>query len=128
VEMNKEFVPPVPRRRTRGPRRERSFELSLPGVVRGTDALGRRFEERTATCSLSAQEATFRINAPLLIGAKVNLALEIPRTLILEKPMKLQVSGAIVYVRSEIGNGKVQLAIVRLERGFKLISAPTSLS
>jgi hypothetical protein len=42
--------------------------------------------------------------------------------------MKLQVSGSVVYVRSEIGNGKVQLAIVRLERGFKLISAPMGLS
>jgi hypothetical protein len=128
VETNKECPSPLPRRRARSPRRERSFELSLPGVVRGTDALGRRFEERTATCSLSAQEATFRLNAPLLIGAKINLALEVPRTLILEKPMKLQVSGSVVYVRSEIGNGKVQLAIVRLEKGFRLIPAPASLS
>ncbi len=126
--MNKDLPAPLPRRRIRGPRRERAFELSLPGTVRGTDALGRRFEERTSTCSLSAQEATFRLNAPLLIGAKINLALEVPRTLILEKPMKLQVSGSVVYVRSEIGNGKVQLAIVRLERGFKLIPAPACLS
>jgi hypothetical protein len=102
-------------------KRERIFELTLPAVVKGLDASGKRFEEQTSTCSLSAQEASFHLDTPLLIGTKLNLSLEVPRTLILEKPLRLQVSGMVVYVRSELANGKSQLAIVRLERSFRLL-------
>lgn len=105
-------------------KRERSFELSLPALVKGIDAIGKRFEEQTSTSSISAQEVSFRLNAPLLIGAKISLALEIPRTLILENSLRLHISGAVVYVRSEAGNQKNQLAIIRLDKGYKL--APSS--
>ncbi len=107
-------------------KRERTFELALPIVVKGTDAAGRRFEERTETAALSSQEAAFRLDAPVLIGAKVKLSLEIPRTLILEKPLRLFVSGAVVYVRAESGNGKAQYTIVRLERSYRLHASANS--
>lgn len=105
-------------------KRERSFELSLPALVKGLDAAGRKFEERSAVCAISAQEVSFRLKARLIIGSRVTLFLDIPRTLILESPLRMILSGAVVYVRFEEGNGKQQLVVARLDRGFRLHPNP----
>jgi hypothetical protein len=101
-------------------KRERAFEISLPARVTGLDAAGRRFEERTEIYSISAQEASFRLQTRLLIGSKVILNLDVPRTIILEKPLCLLVSGTVVYIKSEDRSGKKQYLEARLDRGFKL--------
>jgi hypothetical protein len=103
-------------------KRERSFELSLPALVKGLDAAGRKFEERTAVCGISAQEVSFRLKARLIIGSRVTLFLDIPRTLILESPLRMVLSGAVIHVRLEETNGKQQFIVVLLDRGFRLHS------
>lgn len=103
-------------------KRERVFELSLPASVKGLEAAGRRFEERTSVCAISAQEVSFRLRSRLLIGSKVVITLDIPRTLILENPLRMVLSGAVFYVRSEAGaNGQSQFVSVRLDRAFRLL-------
>jgi hypothetical protein len=104
----------------RAGKRERSFELSLPALVKGLDARGKRFEEQTRVVAISAQEVSLALNARLLIGTKTTVALDIPRTLILESPLRLMVTGIVTYVRSETGNGKSQYVSIRLDRGFRL--------
>jgi hypothetical protein len=101
-------------------KRERTFDLSLPALVKGLDAAGRKFEERSEVCAISAQEVSFRLKARLIIDSRVTLFLDIPRTLILESPLRLVLSGAVVYVRFEEGAGKQQYIVVRLDRGFRL--------
>jgi hypothetical protein len=101
-------------------KRERSFELSLPALVKGLDATGRKFEERTSVCGISAQEVSLRLKARLMIDSRVTLFLDIPRTLILESPLRMVLSGAVVYVRLEEKADKTQLLVVRLDRGFRL--------
>jgi hypothetical protein len=105
---------------TRAGKRERTFELSLPALVKGLDAGGRKFEERTAVCGISAQEVSFRLKARLIIDSRVTLFLDIPRTLILESPLRMVLSGAVIHVRFEEANGKQQFIVVRLDRGFRL--------
>ncbi|MCJ7644113.1 MAG: hypothetical protein MUP28_06510 [Candidatus Aminicenantes bacterium] len=107
---------------SRAGKRERAFDLSLPASVTGLDAVGRRFEERTEICSISAQEASFRLQTRLLIGSKILLHLDVPRTLILEKPLRLMLSGTVVFVKSEDSRGKKQYVSARLDRGYKLQS------
>ncbi|MEN6311454.1 MAG: hypothetical protein ABFD80_07955 [Acidobacteriota bacterium] len=104
----------------RAAKRERSFELCLPALVKGLDARGKRFEEETRVVAISAQEVSFGLNARLLIGAKTTVILDIPRTLILESPLRLLVTGIVTYVRSESENGKIQYVTIRLDRGFRL--------
>lgn len=116
--MNIEFVQGA----SRAGKRERAFDLSLPARVTGLDAVGRRFEERTEICSISAQEASFRLQTRLLIGSKILLHLDVPRTLILEKPLRLMLSGTVVLVKSEDSRGKKQYVSARLDRGYKLQS------
>jgi len=101
-------------------KRERSFELSLPALVKGLDATGRKFEERTSVCGISAQEVSLRLKARLMIDSRVTLFLDIPRTLILESPLRMVLSGAVVYVRLEEKADKTQFLVVRLDRGFRL--------
>jgi hypothetical protein len=104
----------------RAGKRERSFELSLPALVKGLDATGRKFEERTSVCGISAQEVSLRLKARLMIDSRVTIFLDIPRTLILESPLRMVLSGAVVYVRLEEKGEKSQLIAVRLDRSFRL--------
>jgi hypothetical protein len=120
MEMAKSLHDPSTQGVARAGKRERSFELSLPALVKGLDAAGRKFEERTAICGISAQEVSFRLKARLIIDSRVTLFLDIPRTLILESPLRMVLSGAVVYVRFEEKNDKLQFIVVRLDRGFRL--------
>jgi len=126
MDMNtaKAFHNPSSPGAARAGRRERTFELSLPALVKGLDARGKRFEERTELCAISAQEVSFRLNTRLLIGSKMTVNLDVPRTLILESPLRLLVTGRVVYVRSETENGKSQYVSMQLDRSFRLQPAP----
>jgi hypothetical protein len=103
-------------------RRERAFELSLPALVSGQDASGRRFEERTDISSISAQEVSFRLKTRILVGSKVVLNLDVPRTLILEKPLRLLLSGSVVSASAEDSRGRRQNVSARLDRAYRLLS------
>jgi hypothetical protein len=118
----KAFHNPSTQGAARAGKRERTFELSLPALVKGLDARGKRFEEPTQIAAISAQEVSFRLNARLLIGSKTTVSLDIPRTLILESPLRLLVTGAVIYVRSEATNGKSQYVSIHLDRSFRLSS------
>ncbi|HPW18041.1 MAG TPA: hypothetical protein PLP83_06635 [Candidatus Aminicenantes bacterium] len=118
--MAKSLHGPSPQGAARAGKRERSFELSLPALIKGLDASGRKFEERTSVCGISAQEAQFRLKAKLGIDNRVTLFLDIPRTLILESPLRMVLSGAVVYVRLDGDGDKPQHVVVRLDRSFRL--------
>ncbi|MDD8015128.1 MAG: hypothetical protein PHX45_05505 [Acidobacteriota bacterium] len=122
TEMNvdKSLFKPSIQGTARVAKRERMFELSLPALVSGYDAEGKKIDETSELETISAQEASFWLNAPLMIGSKVFLTLDIPRTLILEKPLKLLISGTVVYVKSGSSKEKRQLVAVRLDRSYKL--------
>lgn len=120
MELVKHLAEPSPAAAPGARKRERSFDISLPAMVKGLDAAGRKFEEQTSVCSISAQEAAFRLKARLGIDARVTLFLDIPRTLILESPLRMVLSGAVVYVRFEEGHEKPQYIVVRLDRAFRL--------
>ena len=103
-------------------KRERSFKLSLPALVSGTDAYGNPFQERSEISSISSQEVTFHLNSGVIIGSKLNLCLEVPKTLILEKQLKLSLSGRVKYVGAETNSEKKQIISVDLDRNFKILS------
>lgn len=103
-------------------KRERSFDLALKGLVRGRDASGRSFEEPIETRAISAEEAVFPLAVSLEAGARVALALDIPRTLILEKPLRLIVSGAVASIGREGGATGRPIVALALDRSFRLSS------
>lgn len=103
-------------------RRERSFELSLPAMVNGIDAVGNEFQEYTELISLSSQEAIFKLDSKVIIGSKLSMSLDIPKTLFLENQLKLEMSGNVRFVKAEQNDTKKQLIILRLNKNYKINS------
>ncbi len=105
-------------------KKERSFEMAIPALVQGRDALESEFTERIEVSSLSAQEAVFWLAAKVMIGSKLALHLEVPRTFLLERPLEVSLAGTVQYVRSDLSvSEKDQLVSVKLDRTFR-IDAP----
>ena len=102
--------------------RERTFDLSLSAVIRGSNATGTEFEEKTRLVSISSQEAIFTLKSPLLIGSRMHVVLSIPRTLILGKRFYLQISGEVVCMESSRNGRKSHLITIFLDRPFKIES------
>lgn len=103
-------------------KRERSFEFSLPTLVTGLDAAGNEFKEHTELASISSQEAILRLNSRVVIGSKLNLSLEIPKTFLLENHLKLEISGRVCFVKADQNGTKKQLIALRLDKNYKIHS------
>jgi len=110
-------------------KRERAFELSLPALVTGVDSLENRFREKTLITSISSEEATIWLRSHVPIGAKLDISLDIPKTLILENSLKLQLTGTVLLTQADSSrNGKKQLVSLRLDKKFKLLPIPPSVN
>jgi hypothetical protein len=105
-------------------KRERSFELTLPVLITGIDAVGDEFQEYTELISLSSQEAIFKLDSKVIISSKLTLSLDIPKTLFLENQLKLEISGNVRFVRAEQDDSKKQMIILRLTNTYKIRSVP----
>ena len=101
-------------------RRERHFELSLPAIIKGANAKGEDFQEKTKIASISAQEASFWLKSKVTTGTKVKLSLDVPKTLVLESHLNLLISGEVKYVQSGVTNKKLQLITLHLDKLFKI--------
>jgi len=110
---------------TRSPRKERFFELSLPAMVKGTDAQEREFSEETRISHLSADEVTFWLRAKVMIGTKLILSLTIPKTFLLETPLEVSLSGSVCFVKSDMSVVKKnQLISIKLDKNYQILSRP----
>jgi hypothetical protein len=107
----------------RAAKRERSFELSLPALVTGQDAKGKKFEENTKILSISSQKALFWLKSKVLIGSSLDLSLLIPKTIILENRLNLSVSGKVVLVQANSSQNNHHLVSIQLDKTFKIKSS-----
>jgi len=101
-------------------KRERSFKLSLPTLVSGVNAQGQEFKEKTHITSISSQNALFLLKSKVLIGTPLLLSLDVPKTLILENRLSLQLSGEVILVKHGTDGIKKQLVALQLNRSFKI--------
>jgi len=99
---------------------ERAFELSLPALVSGRDALDREFEERTSILSISSREVHVGLTSPIQAGSKLKLSLSVPQTLYLEKKILLALSGTVAQVRPEAPPSSKRAVLIRLDRRFRI--------
>jgi hypothetical protein len=103
-------------------KRERSFELPLPILVSGLDAAGKEIKEYTQLVSISSQEASFQLNSKVMVGSRLNLLVDIPKTYFLENNLKLEASGKVTFIKAEQNSKKKQLVFIRLEKGYRIRS------
>ncbi len=101
-------------------RGERQLELSLPALVLGENAAGRKFKETTELLSISSEMARFRLKNPVKIGTVLKLSLEIPATAMLIHPLHLEISGQVVRVEFNDQNALRQLVTLELRKKFQL--------
>lgn len=102
---------------------ERAFDMSLIGLAKGLDAVGQHFQEQVTLQSISAQTAAFSTFINLIIGSRVTLTLDIPRTLMLEKPLTLVISGSVCRIDQQNGSAGFKRVKLLLDRGFRLRQA-----
>lgn len=99
---------------------ERDFDLFLPAIVSGLNAKGKDFIERTEVTTISSSQANFSLRSKVIVGTKLSAVLEIPKTLILEKNLKLRISGNVIYAREDAADTERQLICIKLDRGYKI--------
>ncbi len=99
---------------------ERSFELSIPALVSGIDATGNEFKEYTELSSISSQEAVFWLDSGITIGSVLKLFLDVPKTVLLESNLKLEITGRVTFVKADQSSEKKQLISLRLEKKYKI--------
>jgi hypothetical protein len=101
-------------------RSERCFDLSLPAMITGVNALGKEFEEQTELSSISSEEAILVLKNRVMIGTPLTLSLNVPKTLILENQLNLIVTGEVVFATSDPSQKGKQLISVRLDKLYKI--------
>ncbi|MCX8160062.1 MAG: hypothetical protein N3G18_03910 [Candidatus Saccharicenans sp.] len=101
-------------------RGERLLELSLPALVLGENATGRKFKETTELLSISSEMARFRLKNPVKIGTVLRLSLEIPATALLVHPLHLEISGQVARVEFNGQEDFPQLVTLELRKKFQL--------
>jgi len=99
---------------------ERLLDLSLPALVIGENALGRKFREKTELAAISSEQATFRLKNLVKIGALLKVILEIPATPLLIHPLRLEISGQVSLVENNGNRKSRQLVTIELEKRFRL--------
>lgn len=109
-------------------KRERSFKLSLPILVTGIDAAGKEIREFTELISISSQEAVLLMISKVMIGSRLTLTLDIPKTFLLENQLKLEASGSVTFIRADSSKEKKQLVSLRLDKNYKIKSIPPTLT
>jgi len=123
-EMNsqEESIKPSIHGAARAGKRERAFALSLPAVVTGVDLADNRFREKTLLVSISSEEAAVWLRSRVAAGTKLNISLDIPKTLILENHLQLQLSGTVAPNGAEsVPEGRKQVVLLQLDRKFRLV-------
>jgi hypothetical protein len=94
-------------------KRERAFDLVLSAFVQGLGGGDEEFAEPGEVSSLSAEEAILRLPSRVRLGAKLRIAVHVPRTFFLEKPLEMTLSGTVVHVQPGLTR-KCDQPIVRL--------------
>lgn len=99
---------------------EKSFELTLSTLVSGVDVFRKEFQEQTTLAYINSQEATFWLNTKVTLWSKLDLSVEIPQTLTLEKCLKLIISGTVIEIKASTDDDKKQLISIRLDKKYKI--------
>ncbi|MFW6124258.1 MAG: hypothetical protein ACOC5G_03470 [Acidobacteriota bacterium] len=102
---------------------EECFSLSLDAQVQGRDAEGIKFKEKTSTKEISSEKAVFELKTKVCIGTKLKASLHIPKTLVLEHPLKLTISGEVVKAVIDSNNHNHQNVFLKLNKDFNIQKA-----
>ena len=96
-------------------RREWRFELPLPAEIEGQLPQGKQFKEKTVLENISSSGAYFTLDSSLVVGSKVNLAIELPPELTEGQKIRLCLDGVTVRLEKKGQKGRKQGVAVRFK-------------
>jgi hypothetical protein len=102
-------------------RREWRLELPLPAKIEGKLPDGKKFEEDTTIENISARGVYFCLDSGVIIGSKLNLAIDLPSGLAGQKKLKLCLGGLTVRLEERDKKDKRQGVALRFHKKFKVI-------
>jgi c-di-GMP-binding flagellar brake protein YcgR len=100
-------------------RREWRFELPLPAEIEGHLPQGKKFREKTILENISSTGAYFSLDSNLMVGAKVNLSIELPPQVTEGKKVKLCLDGVTVRLEKKGEKTRKQGVAVRFKKDFR---------
>lgn len=99
---------------------EKVFEMSFSALVKGNNAEGEQFAEQALLKNISSETAVFSLEHKVLVGSKLHLMIDIPKTFILKKQLNLLVSGEVEKTHRGSGNEKEQIVELTLSPSFEI--------
>lgn len=96
-------------------RREWRFDLPLPAEIKGQLPQGKQFKEKTVLENISSTGAYFTLDSSLVVGSRVNLAIELPPELTEGRKIKLCLDGVTVRLEKKGRKGRKQGVAVRFK-------------
>ncbi|MFQ6070339.1 MAG: PilZ domain-containing protein [Candidatus Aminicenantales bacterium] len=103
-------------------KKEQGFKLPLSTRVKGKNAFGEDFVEKTEFSYISHRGGSFWLKTPILFGTELELVADLPVTLS-QKKLKLHLTGKIVFIEALKGQNFCQRVTVKFNRKFKISPA-----
>jgi len=102
-------------------RREWRLDLPLTTEIEGKLPYGKKFREATKLENISSGGAYFCMDSGVVVGAKLNLIIELPRKLTEGKKMRMRLGGITVRLEKPDKKTKKQGVAVRFSKDFMVI-------
>lgn len=102
-------------------RREWRLDLPLTAEIEGKFPHGKKFREATKLENISSGGAYFCMDSGVVVGAKLNLIIELPRKLTEGKKMRMRLGGITVRLEKPDKKTKKQGVAVRFSKDFMVI-------
>jgi len=103
-------------------RQEWRFDLPISVLVEGEQPQGRKFKETAVLRDISSGGAYFCTDSAVAVGSKVNLIIDLPKTLAGSKAVKLKIKGLTIRLEKTEAKSKAYGVAVQFAKSFKFIS------
>jgi len=104
---------------------EKEFYMSLPLTVSGLNVRGEEFKEHSVLLSISSQEATLILAAPVNTEAFLKLTMTLPSKLSDGKPLYLILKGTVKEVQTLSGHNGAQKIRLHLDSRYVISEGKT---
>ncbi len=98
--------------------KEQVFNLPLPTLVEGRNAIGKLFREKTVLFYISHQGASFNLSNVITLGSKLKLIIDLPPGLAEDKNLKLVIHGKVALVEANNSHPGKQRISIRFENKY----------
>ncbi|MBN1940399.1 MAG: PilZ domain-containing protein [Candidatus Aminicenantes bacterium] len=106
-------------------RREGRFEMPLSADVRGSLPRGSTFQETAKIRNISSTGAYLYLQAAVIVGTKLTLAISLPARATGGKPLRLKIAGSVVRMEKARKTSRKLGVAVRFAREYRFVAAPT---